>query len=509
MRILELQRRLREVGRIRIGQQVAAKKRDGSPTTRPVKLDKFRLTSRDELVIRAAAEVWGGTCQQWDGAPDGPQWEVFTETNQMAVVVPPGDMAFSQAYEQWSAGGCKVRCDGQRDHIADKPCHCDPEARACDIHSRLSVILPDLPGMGVWRLDTQGYYAAVELGGLVDLLTAYTERGVMLPARLRLEQRTVKRPKPGGGGVETKSFAVPVLDVDVHPLALTGGVDGMTGEIAGPLGVRALPAGHLTPVPAGVQDGAGAPSIADQVASAGAPVDRPARANAATPIPATGVKPRTAQAAEAEAPAPHLPAETVEDIRSTLNVLGVDARRAFLNEFGRPPAELLVEQVDAAVRFVERLAAAGSEPSTAGDLPQPSVAAGATGEGVDDARAEPTSTPDLPSDDRPGPTYGVKDVAKLSTVVFRSDYDAAPKGEKTKIVDRLRHALVYAQTAGRAISLNDLTIDELIKVDGRLRNIQDGQLVYSHDDVGVTFVTIGGDEVLVTWAQVDGVEVAA
>ena len=303
MRIIELQRRLREVGRIRIGAQVATK----NGKTRPDKLENFRLTSRDQKVIEAAAEQWGGTAQSWDGAPDGKQWEVYTDTDQMNVVVPPGDMAFSQAYEQWSAGGCKVRCDGQWDHVADAECHCDPEARACDIHSRLSVILPDLPGMGVWRLDTQGYYAAVELGGLVDLIAAHSARGVMLPARLRLEQRSVKRPKPGGGGVETRRFAVPVLDVDVHPLALTGGTFTPAGEIATPVNAPALGTGNLTPVPQ-VTDGAGAPSIAAQVAQIDEEQPRVGRANAAAPIPSTGIKPRTArEAVSEEEPPPREP----------------------------------------------------------------------------------------------------------------------------------------------------------------------------------------------------------
>lgn len=291
MRIIELQRRLREVGRIRIGAQVATT----NGKTRPGKLEHFRLTSRDEKVIVAAAGVWGGTAQPWEGAPDGKQWEVYTETDQMQVVIPPGDMAFSQAYEQWSAGGCKVRCDGQWDHIADGPCHCDPEARACDIHSRLSVILPDLPGMGVWRLDTQGYYAAVELGGLVDLIAAHSARGIMLPARLRLEQRSVKRPKPGGGGVETRRFAVPVLDVDVHPLALTGGVSPATGEIDAGSSARPI----LTPVPP-AEIGAGAPTIAEQLAQIDEDQPRSGRANAAQPIPPTGMKPRTAREATAD-----------------------------------------------------------------------------------------------------------------------------------------------------------------------------------------------------------------
>ena len=51
MPIIDMQRRLAETGRIRIGQQVAATKRDGTPTTRPSKLETFRITSANEKAI--------------------------------------------------------------------------------------------------------------------------------------------------------------------------------------------------------------------------------------------------------------------------------------------------------------------------------------------------------------------------------------------------------------------------------------------------------------------------
>lgn len=281
MRILDLQRRLREVGRIRIGEQVPT----GNGRSRPKKLEVFRLTSRDRAAIDAAADRFGGQAEPWD-TPDGQQWQVKTEAAEMPVVVPPGDMAFSQAYEVWSAGGCKVRCDGRWDFQGDKACHCDPTARACDIHTRLSVMLPDLPGLGTWRLDTQGYYAAVELGGVVDLAASYSERGQMLPARLRLEQRSVKRVKPNGQP-ETRRFAVPVLDLDVHPLALTG------LQPAGALEAGPGAGARFEPVPAELPTGPET-TVAEQVQALDAPAPRPRR-NAAAPIPATGTAPRTAE----------------------------------------------------------------------------------------------------------------------------------------------------------------------------------------------------------------------
>lgn len=500
-RIIELQRRLREVGRIRIGEQVPTTKRDGTAGTRPKKLEHFRLTSRDRQVIEAAAAQWGGTARPWDGAPDGEQFEVFTEAKELPVIVPPGDMSFSQAYEQWSAGGCKVRCDGRWDHISDKACHCDPEARACDIHTRLSVMLPDLPGIGVWRLDTQGYYGAVELGGIVDLVASHSERGIMLPARLRLEQRSVKR--TDNGKVVTRNFAVPVLDVDVHPLALTGGgLNHDTGEIGTGVAGALPPARNLTPAPP--IDTAAAPSVAEQMAVVDQARPRALRKGASAPMPATGLKPRTAADAEAEAPAPQLPPDVVANLRDTLNALGVDARRAFLAHFGVGPAELPLERIDEAVEFVKALGPFDDEPPPGGDGSLPPVGGG-EGEGVDGAVVHPESSAPGP-DQQPAlaRTFGVKDVARLSTEVFRADYDAAPRGSKTKVVDRLRHAVTYAQTGGKATSLNQLTIDELMGVDARLRSIRSGEMVYEVDEAGVTFTLVASGSVTrVLWSDVD------
>lgn len=261
MSIITLQKRLAEIGRIRIGKQVPT----SSGGKRPAKLDTFRLTSRDKTRIDAAAQLWGGTVESWE-APSGGQWEVITETDVLDVIVPPSAMAFSQYYELWSAGGCQRRCDGVTELISDQPCICDPDKPDCSIHSRLSVMLRDLPGLGVWRVDTSGYYAAVELSGSVQILEMAAGAGTMLPARLRLEQRAVKRPGQG-----TRKFAVPVLDIEVTPGALMSG-----GAVDAP----AL----LTPVPASLPS-APVGSIAEQAVAF---PERKSRGQ--VPIPATDVE---------------------------------------------------------------------------------------------------------------------------------------------------------------------------------------------------------------------------
>ena len=284
IKIIDQQRRLHEVGRIRTGEQVPTQ----NGKARPAKLSKFRLTSRDRQVIDAAAALWGGEVRPWT-APDGDQWEVYTETAALPVIVPPVDMAFSQFYEQWSAGGCQVRCDGEWDLLNDKVCHCDPEDRACKIKTRLSVILPDLPGLGVWRLETGSFYGAVELNGAVDVCRRAGAQGTMLPARLRLEQRRVVRDDPKTGKPQTLRFAVAVLDLDIRVGQLLAGVapgELGTGSMASMAPADASPVPAFAPVP----DGFGPPPLAEQLAAIDHP---PARTTQRAPLPATGLAPRT------------------------------------------------------------------------------------------------------------------------------------------------------------------------------------------------------------------------
>jgi hypothetical protein len=192
--------------------------------------------------------------------------------------------------------------DGRSESISDGPCLCDPDNRDCDIHSRLSVLLADLPGLGVWRIDTSGYYAAVELQGAVEIIQIAAGRGQMLPARLRLEQRVVKRPGEDGKPV-TRRFAVPVLDIEISPGQLLGGARPALAA-SEPTRVDntaalALPTPPpLTPVPSSVPTHP-VQSIPEQMQQQ--PKGKP-RANAAQPITPTGLEPRKAADAARDAP---------------------------------------------------------------------------------------------------------------------------------------------------------------------------------------------------------------
>lgn len=320
--IIDLQRRLHEDGRIRIGHQVES----SNGKMRPAKLERLRFTSQSERAIRAIAHRYGGEAQLWEGAPVGVQYEVFTEAIEIPVVVPPERMSFSQWYETWTAGGCKHRCDGEVDTITDGPCPCDPDDRVCKPHTRLSVMLADYPGTGLWRIETGGHYAKNELAGafeLAQLLVQATGRSV-LAARLRLEQRQVKRPDPKDADkVVTRNFPVVVLDFDANlaQIALGAGEPVSIGAgrpelSAGGDDPDPSPPAGLTPVPR--EPAESAPSVVEQITQIGDAPTGKRRANAAPTLPATGLAPRTAIEAESADVAPPAPpaAKAAEPVKT-------------------------------------------------------------------------------------------------------------------------------------------------------------------------------------------------
>lgn len=205
--IINLQRKLSEVGRIRLG----SKSENGAPK----KLDKFRLTSKSRDALEAAATIYGGKVVTWN-SPDGDAFELVTESNVLDVTIPPGN-SLTQWYEMWTGAGCQRRCDGQTETINNTPCRCPADqsqrselsskGQACRPTTRLSVILPRVKNLGIWRLESHGYNTAVEMAGIADLLQQVSASDQYLPATLRLEQRSSKK------GGKTSRFAVPVLEV--------------------------------------------------------------------------------------------------------------------------------------------------------------------------------------------------------------------------------------------------------------------------------------------------------
>jgi hypothetical protein len=197
--IIDVQRRYRELGRLRLGKKGAK--------GNPVRLGTWRFTSPDRRLLDAAAGAFGGEVVEWTGAPtEGEQWELVSEAKELRVYVPPQDLASSMYYELWTRGGVKRRCDGETEYLAGVDCICAREGKkTCSITTHLAVMLPQLPDVGVWRVRTSSWNAAAEIPSTVDLLQRIHDEGALPLAILGIESRTVVSEG------QTKHFALPVL----------------------------------------------------------------------------------------------------------------------------------------------------------------------------------------------------------------------------------------------------------------------------------------------------------
>lgn len=262
--IVQLQRRMMELGRCRLGQK--------GTKGEPKKLDTFRWTSASRDLLEAIAAKDGGTVQEWKDAPDDGYFELVSDSGEIDIIIPPvfsqadgsPTTAYSQWFELWSAGGCQRRCDGQTEALTGKPCLCaakveqeGEDARECKITTRFSFMRPDIPGLGVWRLDSHGWNAATELGGTLEVLMMAAAEHKFIPARLRIEHRSRKMQG------QTRRFVVPVVDlpgVTVQQLA--------AGEaptvLNAPSVSRERPALPSGPAPAGERLETASPPLGEQ-----------------------------------------------------------------------------------------------------------------------------------------------------------------------------------------------------------------------------------------------------
>lgn len=241
--LAERQQRMPEAGRIRLGMQIPT--RSGNKM-RPTSITEFRFTSPHEFLIHAIAKLWGGEPRPWPGSQRGRQFEVVTTTSTIPILIPRG--AFDVSYELWVAGGLQRRCDGVTVGVptktpdgwepAEQPCMCAAENKLqCKPTSRLTVVLPDLPFFGVWRMDTKGWNALAELPNMIDIIDQLSSGGRLVRAELSIQQRSEVR------FGETQNFVVPVIVLPYTPQQiLQGAAEVRALASAPPPEMAALPA---------------------------------------------------------------------------------------------------------------------------------------------------------------------------------------------------------------------------------------------------------------------------
>jgi hypothetical protein len=275
--IASLQRRLTQVGVIRLGEKRISQK-TGKPY--PAALENFRITSPSKTLVEAVAGLYGGTVRPWQNT-SGPEFEVVTRSTEMPVFVPP--QSIDPNFELWGGGYKARQCDGIVEKLRGQPCMCEQAARAryakaqrefpddgrferdprsdCKPTTRMSLMLAEVASMGTWKLEAHGWNAASELPMLAEAIASATQP---IPATLRLEQRGDLRLKMVGGRpvvkdgkeeVETRSYVVPVLDfagLFTPQQAFGGQLDSAVRQAVG--GREQRPAIAATPVQAEAKD---------------------------------------------------------------------------------------------------------------------------------------------------------------------------------------------------------------------------------------------------------------
>lgn len=189
--ISNLDRRMPEAGRIRLGERTARAMKS---------LDHLRFTSPRRDLIDQIAGQYGGRVTEWNepSSTSPHQFQVTITADLVDVYLVPGGL--NTQYEAWEGGGAARRCDGETCEIpvqtADGydmqpvPCLCRAQNVAlCKPYTRMQLILPTIAFAGTWRLETKGWNAAHELPGMYDMISTLASSGQMITAQLGIEQR--------------------------------------------------------------------------------------------------------------------------------------------------------------------------------------------------------------------------------------------------------------------------------------------------------------------------------
>lgn len=103
----------------------------------------------------------------------------------------------------------QVRCDPDTcpENIGDPERGIKPQCRQV---MNLLFLLPDVPGFGVWQLDTSSFYSIININSCIDLIKRLCGRISFIPLTLSLEPREVTPP-----GIKRKTVHILCIRSDV------------------------------------------------------------------------------------------------------------------------------------------------------------------------------------------------------------------------------------------------------------------------------------------------------
>lgn len=226
-RIIDRQRALTTIGRIRMGERK-------QPNRPGFQRSTFRFTSTNKAALEKLQKTCGGKIEPWPGNPG--QFELDSESGQIRVLLDT-QLSVDDGYELYDGKTPCRRCDGvscnyielKRDPKDNKkileciehgyvPCLCDPEGlgaelddddRACGLVTTLQVILPDTDDITLWRFQSKGTIFNREVFGAVSSLEALGIRRGYCLLSINLEEKH--------RGNTVSKFGVARLTLDPNP----------------------------------------------------------------------------------------------------------------------------------------------------------------------------------------------------------------------------------------------------------------------------------------------------
>ena len=184
---------LPEVGRIRTGVKSGKAMKA---------IDTFRFTSTSESQLQAIAGIYGGEVEPWHDAMANPpnQYQLITEASTIKVVCQPNSVDVQ--YEMWSKGGRQRACDGEVCEVSipksseyvEQPCMCAAKGQMeCRPHTRVNLIIPDIPFSGTWRYESKGMSAAHTYPVMMQIIDQLRANGGLLPVDMTIVDREVRK----------------------------------------------------------------------------------------------------------------------------------------------------------------------------------------------------------------------------------------------------------------------------------------------------------------------------
>jgi hypothetical protein len=176
--------RIPRLGKVRLGIKVPGSK-EKSPYPRatdyfvcPDEVQKVFGEKPTELEIMFPVEDPGQFAQQWLRCYSSTQGLVCIgdgETSRRKVDLTTGDIA-GRDTKQWE----------WKDELPCNPEECPHYSKQCRRVMNLLFLLPKVPGLGVWQIDTSSFYSIVNINSMIKMLKGVLGRCSMIPLTLAL-----------------------------------------------------------------------------------------------------------------------------------------------------------------------------------------------------------------------------------------------------------------------------------------------------------------------------------